>query len=142
MIQLSHTGIIPALIRHTVRGYGSGSLQSFHSGFAVDGNCSSSCNQVGFWQDGAPDFWPSLVTRLITPQYDEVRFFWSTRFLSSLVPGRDNAHTGSPRHSLSQRAPTPSPSIPTTMDGTSTRNAYSSSTPRVSQVQMSTMTLH
>lgn len=28
------------------------------------------CNEVGYWQDGAPEGWPSLVTRLVTPQYD------------------------------------------------------------------------
>ncbi|KDQ08574.1 hypothetical protein BOTBODRAFT_59285 [Botryobasidium botryosum FD-172 SS1] len=27
---------------------------------------------VGYWQDGAPDAWPSIVTRLVTPAYDEV----------------------------------------------------------------------
>lgn len=29
------------------------------------------CNEVGYWQDGAPLGWPSIVTRLVTPQYDE-----------------------------------------------------------------------
>lgn len=29
------------------------------------------CNEFGFWQDGAPLGWPSIVTRLITPQYDQ-----------------------------------------------------------------------
>ena len=30
------------------------------------------CNEVGFFQDGAPRNWPTLVTRLVLPPYDQV----------------------------------------------------------------------
>lgn len=30
------------------------------------------CNEVGFFQDGAPSYWPTLVTRLVQPSSDEV----------------------------------------------------------------------
>lgn len=33
------------------------------------------CNQVGFFQDGAPTNTRTLVTRLVEPIYDEVRIF-------------------------------------------------------------------
>ncbi|KAI0832760.1 peptidase S28 [Trametes gibbosa] len=29
------------------------------------------CNEVGFYQEGAPAYWPTLVTRLVQPAYDE-----------------------------------------------------------------------
>lgn len=31
----------------------------------------SSCNEVGFFQEGAPEPHPSIVTRLVRPKYDE-----------------------------------------------------------------------
>ncbi|KAF8513795.1 serine carboxypeptidase S28-domain-containing protein [Gautieria morchelliformis] len=31
----------------------------------------SACNEVGYLQEGAPITWPSLVTRLVQPSYDE-----------------------------------------------------------------------
>jgi hypothetical protein len=30
------------------------------------------CNEVGFFQEGAPIYWPSLVSRLVNPPYDIV----------------------------------------------------------------------
>lgn len=38
------------------------------------------CNEVGYFQDGAPLGHPSLVTRLVQPAYDEVRnvLLWFT----------------------------------------------------------------
>lgn len=33
------------------------------------------CNEVGFYQEGAPTNTPTLVTRLVQPVYDEVRTF-------------------------------------------------------------------
>lgn len=36
------------------------------------------CNQVGFYQEGAPLGHPTLVTRLVQPSYDEVRVFPSS----------------------------------------------------------------
>lgn len=30
------------------------------------------CNELGFFQDGAPDGTPTIATRLIQPSYDEV----------------------------------------------------------------------
>ncbi|GJJ15866.1 hypothetical protein Clacol_010144 [Clathrus columnatus] len=35
------------------------------------GDFALSCNEVGFSQDGAPPNWPTLVSRLIQPSYDE-----------------------------------------------------------------------
>ena len=32
----------------------------------------SRCNEVGFYQEGAPEDEPTLVTRLVQPAYDEV----------------------------------------------------------------------
>jgi len=46
------------------------------------------CNQVGYLQDGAPIGWPSLVTRLVTPIYDERQCvqMWPDHFKSPPVP--------------------------------------------------------
>ncbi|KAL5529968.1 hypothetical protein ACEPAF_6225 [Sanghuangporus sanghuang] len=42
------------------------------------------CNEVGFFQDGAPENWPSLVTRLVLPPYDERQCtYWFPEAFSS-----------------------------------------------------------
>lgn len=64
----------------------------------------SSCNEVGYWQDGAPEGWPSLVTRLITPQYDQVRYKLSETSDSLMPSRRDSAPIGSQRPSPNQPA--------------------------------------
>jgi hypothetical protein len=58
----------------------------------------NSCNEFGFWQDGAPLGWPSIVTRLITPQYDQV---WIVPIAtnSRLILFSVNVRTGSQKHS-------------------------------------------
>lgn len=43
---------------------------------------SLSCNEVGYFQEGAPKNWPSLVTRLVQPSYDEVCRHFRSRFLA------------------------------------------------------------
>ncbi|KIJ35161.1 hypothetical protein M422DRAFT_69992 [Sphaerobolus stellatus SS14] len=49
--------------------------QSFYTNTTIDDANRSwtwmVCNQVGFFQEGAPLGWPSLVTRLVQPAYDE-----------------------------------------------------------------------
>jgi len=46
------------------------------------------CNQFGYLQDGAPENWPTIVSRLVTPIYDErqCQQFWPDFFKSPPVP--------------------------------------------------------
>lgn len=46
------------------------------------------CNEVGFWRDGAPEGSPSLVSRLITPQYDyrQCTYWFPEAFPTATAP--------------------------------------------------------
>ncbi|KAF8518527.1 serine carboxypeptidase S28-domain-containing protein [Hysterangium stoloniferum] len=48
----------------------------------------SECNEVGYLQDGAPIIWPSLVTRLVQPSYDERQcsYMFPTAFPQPTAP--------------------------------------------------------
>ncbi|THH02814.1 hypothetical protein EW145_g6691 [Phellinidium pouzarii] len=66
--------------------------QSFWTDITID-NAGRSwewivCNQVGFFQEGAPTDWPTLVTRLVQPHYDERQctYYFSEKFKKPTSP--------------------------------------------------------
>ncbi|KLO08444.1 peptidase S28 [Schizopora paradoxa] len=79
------------------------SSQSFWTDITVDNSDRSwtwiVCNEVGFYQEGAPTDWPSLVTRLVQPAYDERQctYWFPEQFKTAVAPrvGTTNAkYTG------------------------------------------------
>jgi len=69
--------------------------QSYYTDISVDNSGRSwewfVCNYVGFLQDGAPIYWPSLVSRLIQPIYDERQctYYFPEQFKTPTAPNVD-----------------------------------------------------
>ena len=72
MIQLLRTGRTPRLTMLVGRGPGLCThIYSFCASMGDSLKSLPSCNEVGFFQEGAPEGHPTLVTRLVQPPYDE-----------------------------------------------------------------------